>query len=786
MDSPSVVRDHPNEMWFAAPAEAWIHALPVGNGRLGAMTYGGTYRETIALNEDSVWQRGPEDRTNPDARRHLDEVRRLIAERRVQEAQELAEFTQFGMPNRQQSFLPLGTLEMTFLGRARAAVDGYRRDLDLGTGIAGVRYRSDGVTMRREVFASAVDDVVVVHLTADAAGQVAFAARLRRAWDAQTTRLAAGRQALVGRCGVHGSAFAAVLDVRAAGGSVETVGDHVIVRGADEATLVIAAATDFRHERPLERAAADAERAAARPVGDLRADHVREHRALFGRARLELDDPRAAEFAALPTDERLRFVREGGADLGLEALHTAFGRYLLMASSRPGSAAANLQGVWNDAMMPAWNSKYTININLEMNYWPAEVWNLAECHEPLFGLIDRVREQGAGVAEVHYGCRGFVAHHNVDLWGDAAPLDNVYCGLWPTGAAWLSLHLWEHYAYGGDRAFLRERAYPVMRDAARFVLDFMVPGADGTLLFGPSGSPENSYLDDDGVRAALCMSPAMDTQIISALFRRCLAAAAELGEDGDFEAEVAEALRRLPRMRVGRHGQLQEWLEDHEEWEPGHRHMSHLFAVYPDDGITEAKDAELFAAARVALDRRMAHGSGQSGWSRAWAMGLAARFRDGDGARDHLLEQLRVHTEANLFDMHYYRGHPPFVFQLDGNLGAAAAAAEMLLQSHEGRIDVLPALPAAWRSGRAIGLRARGGFEVDVHWADGGLEAVEVVAQRDGPCVVRGPVALALVGEVDATVDGDDLRFIGERGRRYRLVPAADAPRGGADPEARA
>ena len=785
MSSPSVVRDHPKELWFAAPAEAWIHALPVGNGRLGAMTYGGTYRETIALNEDSVWQRGPDDRTNPDARRHLGEVRRLLAQRRVQEAQELAEFTQFGMPNRQQSFLPLGTLEMTFLGRARAAVDGYRRELDLETGIAGVRYRSDGVAMRREVFASAVDDVVVIHLTADAAGQVAFAARLRRAWDANTMRLAPGRQALAGRCGVNGSTFAGVLDVRTRGGTIDTVGDHVIVRGADEATMVLAAATDFRHERPLERAAADAERAAARPYADIRADHVREHRALFGRARLELDDPRAAELAALPTDERLRLVREGGLDLGLEALHTGFGRYLLMASSRPGSAAANLQGVWNDAMMPAWNSKYTININLEMNYWPAEVWNLAECHEPLFDLIDRVRAQGARVAEVHYGCRGFVAHHNVDLWGDAAPLDNVYCGLWPTGAAWLGLHLWEHYAYGGDRAFLRDRAYPVMRDAARFVLDFMVPDADGTLLFGPSGSPENSYLDDAGERAALCMSPAMDTQIIAALLRRCLAAAAELGEDGEFEAELAQALLRLPPMRVGRHGQLQEWLEDHEEWEPEHRHLSHLFAIYPDDGITEAKDAALFAAARVALDRRIQAGSGQSGWSRAWAMGLAARFRDGDGARGHLLEQLRVHTEANLFSMHYYRGHPPFVFQLDGNSGAAAAAAEMLLQSHEDRLDVLPALPSAWRSGRAIGLRARGGFEVDVHWADGRLEAVEVVAQRDGPCVVRGPVPLVVVGDVDAVVDDEGLRFLGERGQRYRLVPAA-APGGAAGPEVRA
>ena len=778
MSNPSVGRERATKLWYGGPAERWIQALPVGNGRLGAMVFGGTYRETVALNEDSVWNRGPADRTNPDARRHLDEVRRLLAQRQVQEAQELAELTQLGRPKRQQSYLPLGSLELTLLGRAREAVADYRRDLDLRDGIAGVRYRSGSVTMRREAFATAVDDVVVLRMEADATGELAFAVHLTRAWDATATRLAANRQALVGRCGSRGTAFAAVLDVRASGGSVATIGDHVVVRGAHDATLVLAAATDDRHARPLERAIADADRASARQYADLRAEHVREHRAMFDRAGLELDDPDAAALAGLPTDERLRRVREGADDIGLEALHVAFGRYLLMASSRPGSRAASLQGIWNDSMMPAWNSKYTININLEMNYWPAEVWNLAECHEPLFDLVDRVRVSGRHVAETHYGCRGFVAHHNVDLWGDAAPLDSVECGLWPTGAAWLSLHLWEHYAFGGDREFLRTRALPVLREAARFVLDFLVPDEDGVLLFGPSVSPENAYLDDRGDRAALCMSPAMDTQIVAALLRRCLAAAEALGERGPFEEEVAAALPRLPAMRVGRHGQLQEWLEDYDEWEPGHRHLSHLFAVFPGDGITEASDPALFAAARVALERRLAHARGQCGWSRAWAMALAARFRDGDAARVHLQALLRRHTEVNLFDTHDYPGDPPVVFQIDGNLGAAAAAAEMLLQSHEGRIDLLPALPAAWRTGRAIGLRARGGFEVDIHWSDGRLTAVEVVSHRGGVCRVRGPEALALVARADgaarAETDGPGLRFTTDRGRRYRLVPAAD------------
>jgi len=767
-------------VWFAQPAERWIHALPVGSGRLGAMVHGGVHRETIALNEDSVWQRGPEDRTNPDARRHLDEVRRLLGAGRVQEAQELAEFTLFGMPNRQQSYLPLGTLELTHLGRGGRPRSDYRRELDLATGVASVRWRDGDETLRREVFASAVDDVVVVRIESDAPGGVSFAARLTRAWDAATERLAPHRQALTGRCGTRGSAFVAVLDVHADGGTVETVGDHLIVRGASAATLLVAAATDFRHARPLARACAEAERAGARGYAALRADHVRDHAAMFGRVRFELDDPDAAAHAALPTDVRLERVKGGATDLGLEALHAHFGRYLLMGSSRPGSAAANLQGVWNDAMMPAWNSKYTININLEMNYWPAETWNLADCHEPLFDLIERVRVSGRTVAERHYGCRGFVAHHNVDLWGDAAPLDNVWCGIWPAGAAWLSLHLWEHYAFGGDLDFLRERALPVLQEAARFVLDFLVADDAGVLQFGPSHSPENSFLDRDGQRAALCMSPAMDVQIVAALFRRCLAAAEALGLHGAFEDEVAAALARLPALRVGRHGQLQEWAEDYPEWEPEHRHLSHLFAVYPDDGITEAATPELFAAARVALDRRIAAGSGQSGWSRAWAMGLAARFRDGDGAHAHLQHLLRVHTEANLFDMHYYRVHPPFVFQIDGNAGATAAVAEMLLQSHEGRLDLLPALPAAWPSGRVAGLRARGGFEVGVRWADGRLQGAEVVALRDGPCTVRAAVELDV--EAADTVGADVVRsaagitFHAVAGRTYRVVPRGGSP----------
>jgi alpha-L-fucosidase 2 len=756
-------------LWYAAPADRWLHALPIGNGRLGAMVFGGTERETLQLNEETVWQRGPADRNNPDALAHLADVRRLLFEGRVQDAQELAEFTMFGMPNRQQSYLPLASLELAFLGR-RGAPSDYRRELDLATGIATVTYRQDGVAYRREALASPVDGVVAVRLTADAPAALAFTARLTRPWDAVTESVGPDQQTLAGQCGWNGTRFCAVLRVLADGGRVETIGDFVHVRAADAVTLLVGAATDDRHARYREAALRDVA-AAARPFEALVADHVREHDRLFGRVRLEL--PADPAVASLPTDQRLQRVRDGADDPGLIAQYFHFGRYLLLSSSRPGTAAANLQGIWNDSMMPAWNSKYTININLQMNYWPAEVCHLEECHQPLFDLIERVRREGRKTARIHYGCGGFVAHHNVDLWGDTAPLDNVFCGMWPTGAAWLSLHLWEHYAFGGDLAFLRDRAYPVMREAAEFLLDFLVPGPDGHLHIGPSLSPENFYVDGEGLRAGLCMSPTMDVQITASLFRRCVEAATLLGIDRPFAEALELAAARLPEMGVGRHGQLREWLNDPDEVEPGHRHLSHLFGIFPDDLITAAKAPELMRAGEVALRRRIEHGSGQSGWSRAWAMALSARFRDGDAAHAHALEQLRQHTEANLFDMHYYRGHPPFVFQIDGNLGATAAVAEMLLQSHEERLDLLPALPAAWHGGAVAGLRARGGFEVGVRWADGRLVEADVVAQRDGPCTVRAAVELDVLeaDAVERTPAG--ATFTAVAGRTYRVVPLA-------------
>lgn len=737
------------KLWFAWPAAEWLSALPVGNGRLGAMVHGRVHKETVQLNEETIWTRRAAGRDNPAARGELDEIRSLLMHRHPRDAQFLAELASFGTPHWQTGYQTMGALTLLSRGHHDQFVSAYRRELDLASGVVTVSYRLGDTRVVREVFASAVDDVIVVRIEQDGPLPLDLGLEITRRYDGHSVTETNDSLHLSGRAGAYGVSFDAVLVAAPEGGTVAAIGDHLRITGGSAVTLIIAASTDFADgatDVGARDPAADARRSAGRSYPDLRARHVDEHRAGLGRMSVVVDTG-TSPAVDRPTDERLGAMDVGGPDEDLLLTHFDLGRYLLADSSRPGTQPANLQGIWNESFTPAWDSKFTTNINLEMNYWPAEVTNLTRHHEPLFDFIDRLRVTGHETARIHYGAPGFVVHHNSDLWADTAPLDNVNCGLWPTGAAWLVWHLWQHYEFDRDLDFLRDRAYPAMRDAAEFLLALAVRDDRGRLLIGPSVSPENGYLDPDGVRIGLCMSPALDSQLARWLFSRCVTAAELLeSPDDELTRRCRDALPALPLPEIGSHGQLLEWLEDYPEAEVGHRHYSHLWGIYPDHQLLA--DPDFTAAARVSLERRLEAGSGMSAWSLAWAACLWARLGEGDRARDALQELLVNTSSPNLFSTHPPQGTNPLTtFQIDGNLGAPAAVAEMLLQSHGGVLRLLPALPSAWPAGRVTGLRARDGFEVAIDWAAGLVSTATIRSAVGRRCSVR------LDGEIEVRDD---------------------------------
>jgi alpha-L-fucosidase 2 len=740
--------DHRHFIFFEQPAAQWPDAIPVGNGRLGAVVFGATSKEHLQLNEETVWIGERRDRNNPQAGR-TPEVRKLLMAGKVHEAEALAAEVMMGIPVRLPCYQTLGDLWLQF-DNVPDQVSNYRLELDLDQAIARTSFTANGVHFTREIFSSAPRNVIAVRL--ESSQPMALTVSLDRPADSETAADGSDHLVMTGTARPVkatidpateerqvGIAFRAELQALAENGAVRAAANTLRIDNTRAVTLLLAATTEFRQHTPEGMAAACARNlksAAALPYAQLRAEHVADYASYAGRAGIRLlDGP--DPLAATPTDKRMQRVKDGGEDTGLVETYFHYGRYMLISSSRPGTLPANLQGIWNESLDPPWGSKYTVNINAEMNYWPAETCNLAHLHPQLFDLLDMTRPNGSETAQKYFNARGFLINHNTDIWGDSIPVDHVQAGIWPMGAAWISIQLWDHYEFGGDQEFLRTRAYPRLREIAEFFLDYLVEGPDGGLLSGPSQSPENKYYLPDGTKASLCMSPAMDSEIIRAVFTRVSRGSQLLGVDPDLRAQVQSASKRLPPFKISKMGTLQEWNEDYKETEPGHRHISHLWALYPDDQITLRGTPQLAEAARKSLQRRLAYGGGSTGWSRAWIINCWARLEDGEAAYQSVLELLRRTTRLNLFDVCGLKERSPF--QIDGNLGGTAALAEMLLQSHGGTLRFLPALPKAWPAGSFRGLRARGGLEVDCAWRDGKATTATLLASLDGSIKLAAP-----------------------------------------------